>query len=740
MNDMEFRHGTPLLAGAEGDQVSLAGLDDGAPPLITQIMTVARRRKWFIIGAIVGMLLAGLAVTLLMTPKYTASAMVEIRREGNDFTNIEGAEPQATTSVDQEFYQTQYGLLQSRALAERVATELQLFDNAAFFDEFNAPGTSGWFEDGRPVQSASTREQRIRKAGEVLLDNFDIAPERLSRLVTLEFTGPDAVLSKRIVDSWAANFIRITLERRFEATSYARTFLEQRLAQLRGRIDESERQLVGYAAQQNIINLPTGTAPQTPGATAPERSLVEDDLGTINQALAQATVARMQAESRLHASNGAVDEALNNVAINGLRQQRALANAQYAQMMVQFEPNYPPAVALRTQIQQLDQAIAAEEGRVQQTLRQTYDAAVAREQGLRRMVEQLQGGVLDLRRRSIQYNIYQRDVDTSRQLYDALLQRYKEIGVAGGVGVNNISIVDQAEVPEKPSSPRLLLNMAIALLAGLMVGIGGAFALEQIDQGIADPSDVERELKVPLLGSVPKIEDSDPLETLDDSKSMASEAYLSLMTTLSFATDHGIPRSLAVTSSGPAEGKSITSYALARSVARSRRRILLIDADMRSPSMHHAFGVANGAGLSNFLAGDDDLAKMVHGTAYPGLSLMTAGPQPPSAPELLSGERLPQLIERLREQFDQIIFDAPPVMGLADALMLGSAVEGMVFVVEAHRTHRGTASFALSRLRSANAQIVGAVLTKFDTKRAHYGYGYDYGYGYGYGEVAKDQA
>jgi capsular exopolysaccharide synthesis family protein len=739
MNDMEFRHGGTAAVGLDEDPGRSPGDAAEQTPLLAQVLTVARRRKWFIIGAIAGMLLAGLAVTLLMTPKYTASAMVEIRREGNDFTNIEGAEPQLTT-VDQEFYQTQYGLMRSRALAERVATELRLFDNADFFDEFGAPDTSGWFEDGRPVSSASTRQQRIRKAGDVLLDNFDVAPERLSRLVTIQFTGPDATLSKRIVDSWAANFIRITLERRFEATSYARTFLEQRLTQLRGRIDQSERQLVGYAAEQNIINLPVGVAQPGTGGAVPQRSLVEDNLATLNQALAQATVERTQAESRLHSSNGDVTEALENPAINGLRQQRAVANAQYAQMMVQFEPNYPPAVALHTQIQELDQAIATEEARVRQTLQQTYQAALTREQDLRGQVDQLQNGVFDLRRRSIQYNIYQRDVDTSRQLYDALLQRYKEIGVAGGVGVNNISIVDQAEVPEKPSSPSLPLNMAIALLAGLAIGVGGAFALEQIDQGLADPSDVERELGVPLLGTVPKIIDGDPLESLEDSKSMASEAYLSLMTTLSFATDHGIPRSIAVTSSGPAEGKSISSYALARSIARSRRRIVLVDADMRSPSMHHAFGIANGQGLSNYLAGDDAVDAMIHATAYPGLSIMTAGPQPPSAPELLSSDRLARLVQHLGERFDQVVFDAPPVMGLADALLLGSAVEGMVFVIEAHRTHRGTASFALGRLRSANAQIIGAVLTKFDTKRAHYGYGYDYGYGYGYDEAAKDPA
>ena len=735
MNKVEFRRPTLVSAPAGGRDSAPAG---GEPvPLITQVLSIARRRKWFIIGVLATALLIGLALTLLATPLYTASSTLEIRRDAGNFINVEGAEPEQRNSVDLEFYQTQYGLLRSRALAERVAAALRLQDDPSFFAMFGFGEAEGWFEDGRLRPGAPAREQRIREAGRLLLANFGVVPERLSRLVDIRFASPDPAFSQRIVNTWAQHFVQSNLERRFEATSYARRFLEERLAQLRTRIDESERRLVGYAAQQGIVNIPSATAGGAEGVTTTERSLVADDLANLNRALAEATAQRLGAQSRLNSGRGTVNEALENMAITNLRQRRAELASEYARLMVQFEPEYPAARAIQTQITQLDRAISREETRVQDTLNSTYRSALERENALRGRVEQLKSGVLDLRRRSIQYNIIQRDADTNRQLYEALLQRYKEIGVAGGVGANNISIVDAASQPENPSSPNLPMNMMIALLIGTLVAAGGAYAIEQVDQGITDPTEVEQTLRVPLLGTIPKSDAANPEADLLDSKSPLSEAYLSLQTNLGFSTDHGMPKSMAVTSSRPAEGKTTTSFALAKSLSRLKRRVVLLDMDMRSPSIHHLLNVDNRRGVSNYLAGEDDLAALVRPTDSEGLYVLTAGPQPPSAPELLSSERFERMINELTASFDHVILDAPPVMGLADGPLVASRVEGVVFVLESHSTQKSMVQVAIERLRAANAQILGVVLTKFDAKRAHYGYGYEYGYGYGYGAAGK---
>lgn len=714
------------FAPAEG------GANNGAQPVVLRLLRIAKRWKWLLLGSIAVAAIVGLIATLLMTPLYTAQATLEIQRENNRIVSVRGVEPETSVS-DMEFYQTQYGLLEARSLAERVATEMRLFENAAFFEAMGADVRATEIREGGRASSAADRQERVRAAADLLLRNIDIVPARTSRLVDVQFTSPDPTLSAEIVNAWTRHFIELTLSRRFEATSYARRFLEQRLQQLRTRLEESERALVSYASNQRIINIPstsTSTSAAGGGQSTTERPLVAEDLASLNQQLNAAIGERTTAESRLRATGGSTAEGLENQAISTLRSRRAELAAEYARLTTQFEPEYPPAQALQNQIRDLDRSLAREEGRVRSTLRATYEAAAAREASLRARVEALQGDLLDLRGRTIQYNIYQREVDTNRQLYDALLQRYKEIGVAGGVGVNNISVVDPALPPGVPSSPRLVLNVLIALLIGGAIGAGLALALEQIDEAVSDPSDVERALGLPLLGAIPKTGE-DPEAELEDRKSSLVEAYLSTQTSLAFTTDHGIPRTLTVTSTRPGEGKTTTSYALARSLGRTGRKVILIDADMRSPSLHGIFGVANAKGLSNFLTGSDDVESMIHRGLADGISLMTAGPSPPNAAELLIGDRVRKLTEALLGQFDHIILDVPPVMGLADTPLVASQVEGVIFVVESHATRTSMARVAIGRLQDANARVLGVLLTKFESRRAHYGYGYDYGYGYG---------
>ena len=355
-------------------------------------------------------------------------------------------------------------------------------------------------------------------------------------------------------------------------------------------------------------------------------------------------------------------------------------------------------------------------------------------------MEALKSDYLNLRSRSIQYNIYQQEVDTNRALYDALLQRYKEIGVAGGVGINNVSVIDQAEVPGGPSSPRLIFNLALAFVGGL--GLGGllALGLEQIDEMIDDPAEIGRRLGLPLLGTVPKIDNVDPTVALLDRKSELVEAYLTIQTSLAFVTEHGAPRSFAVTSTRPAEGKSTTAFALATMLARAQRKVILIDGDMRSPSVHHLIGIDHDRGLSNFLSGQEDIETLTFPVEDFGLTAMTAGPLPPNAAELLTGNRLSMLVDRLLETYDHVVIDSPPVMGLADAPLIASHVEGIVYAVESHGIRASQVKTALSRLISTNARIFGAVLTKFQTRKANYGYGYGYEYGYGYGRDTLAEA
>ncbi|MES2290042.1 MAG: polysaccharide biosynthesis tyrosine autokinase [Pseudomonadota bacterium] len=698
---------------------------------IQQYLRIALRWRYVIIGAVAACVLLGLIVTLLMTPKYTAVTTVEIARDSSKLTDFQGAERE-TSIADQEFYQTQYGLLRSRLLSERVATQLKLIDDPKFFEMFGGATSNQAFQVIGNRYSATGRDVRQRIAGEILLKNVDVSPTRLSRLVAIGFTSPDPTFSGKVANAWAVNFIQTNLERKIQATSYGRDLLQQQLAQLKERLDGSQRQLVAYASAQRIINLPAQSAGD--GKTTAERSIVADDLATLNGALSQATADRIQAEARYQQAGraGASSEALGNQAINGLRQKRAELAADYQRLMTQFEPEYPAAKAIQSQLDQLDRSLAREESRVSGSLLAGYREAQGRENALQSKVEQLKASYLDLRRRSIQYNIYQQEVDTNRALYDGLLQRFKEIGVAGGVGVNNISVVDPADVPQKPSSPRMLLNLAISLLLGLGLGAAIAFALEQMDEAIADPTEVQRRLGLPLLGSVPKVVDGGtPKDALLDRKSELVDAYIAIQTNLAFTTEHGVPRSFAVTSTRPGEGKSTTSLALATTLTRAKRKVILVDGDMRSPSVHHLGGVDHDHGLSNFLSGEDNIDALTFPMRDLGFTAMSAGPIPPNAAELLTGARLPLLIARLLETYDHVVIDSPPVMGLADAPLIASRVEGVIYAVESHGIRSSLVKTAISRLVSANARIFGGVLTKFEARKAHYGYGYEYGYNYG---------
>lgn len=699
-----------------------------APPLLLQYWNVVVRWKWAIGGIIVAVLGIGLIATLLAAPQYTAVSRVEISREQKKITNVEGLETSAG-GRDLEFYQTQYSLLQARSLAERVVRSLRLATDEQFFD---AHGVSleGLFagQSGGALDAVELR-RREKLAADLLLDNVSIAPIRGSSLVDIKYTSGSPKYAADIANAWTQQFILQSMDRRFASTADARKFLEGRLADLRVRVETSERDLVNYAARKNIIALSKSKGAD--GRTEVDRTLVSSDLEALNAALIAATSDRIAAEGRARQQGeGANSDALGNAAISQLRQKRAEVAADYAKMLVKFEPGYPAAKELAEQLRVLEASIAREVARVSSSRGAEYSAAVQREAELRRRVEELKAGLNRQRQDSIQYNIYQREADTNRELYDGLLQRYKEIGVAG-VGANNIAVVDAAKVPDRPSAPNLVLNIALSLVAGIGLAAVATFALDQIDEGLRDPTQVEPLLGVPLLGSVPVVESGDAHGQLQDLKSEVSESYLSIRSNLAFSTDHGVPKSIMVTSTRAAEGKSTTSFALATVLGRTGKSVLLVDADMRSPSMHSFVGQANAAGLSNILAGEDDWQKLLQPTPIRGLTLLSSGPMPPSAAELLSNDRMLTLVKRLTEQFDHVVVDAPPVLGLADAPLLAQAAEGCVFVVEADGVAVRGIKGSLARLQAARASILGVVLTKL--KRRHAGYGYGYGYGYDYG-------
>lgn len=718
-----------------GDQGWLEQGNDQPMVDLASYWRLGLKYRFLIIGCFLGALVIGATVTLLMTPIYTAQATLQIDREAARVIDSEDVTPRENMMQGEEFFQTQYGLLRSRSLAERVIESLGL---ASSNEALEAMGVEAPEAGGTAAAQAARRKAAALSA---LQDNLSVSPVRGSRLVAVGYDNPNPVVAARIANGFAENFIQSNLDRKFESSSYAREFLEERIVQTKERLESAERQLVAYAANQQIINV--GEPSEGAASGGATESLTSNNLVALNNALARTRAERVAAEERWRSASTSdlmtLPEVLQNPTIQRLTEQRAVLDSEYQQKLSLYQPDYPEMVRLKARIDEADSQIRSIAANIRSSIRSQYEIAANQERSLQAQVTGLTGDVLDLRDRSIQYNILQRELDTTRTLYEGLLQRYKEVGVTGGVTANNISIVDLATPPREPSKPSMMLNMALAALLGLGLGVLAALVLEALDETVATPDDVEKKLGVPVLGVVPLLDKGQTTaDALADIRSGFSEAYYSLRTALQFSTPDGAPSSLLVSSARPAEGKSTTAYAVALNLARVGKRVLLVDGDLRNPSMHRVVGVENERGMSNLLSGSADMASVVQRTRQENLYFIPCGPLPPNPAELWGGDRLQQMLTECRNNFDHVVFDGPPVLGFADAPMLAAAVSGTLFVLESRGTRRGQARGALRRLQVGRARLLGAVLTKFSAKSASYG-GYDYAYDYHYGAEPEQE-
>ena len=376
---------------------------------------------------------------------------------------------------------------------------------------------------------------------------------------------------------------------------------------------------------------------------------------------------------------------------------------------------------------------------VKADIKSSYEAARTSVAMLEAELQKSKDTLVEQRNRSIQYNILQREVDTNRQLYDGLLQRDHEIGVAGGIGTNNVSFVDKADTPRFPASPKISRNLLLGLLAGLMLGCVTAFGLDFLDETFKVPEDLEKETGFPVVGVVPLPRGGISLdEAMKDSRSPISEAYRSLRTSLQFSTPQGLPSSLLITSTSPSEGKSSTSIGIATTLGQMGLKVLLIDADLRKASIHKRLQIPNERGLSNYLIGGIEAADTLQTTPMENVFVITSGPLPPNPAELLSGSRMADLVRAAGDAYDIVVVDGPPIIGLADAPLLAGATQGTLLLVSANSTKKRALRIAMRRMLVVRANIIGMVLNKFDRREAGYGYGYGYGYSdyeyYGYGQ------
>lgn len=674
---------------------------------LAAIWRIFWERRLLILAATSVCLALSIIISLLETPLYRSTAILELNPPTMPILTTGGSDDQSmiVPQMDMSFLATQYGLLRSTSLARNVVEDLNL--------------------GAEEVDEGVSEKERLDRLANSLARNVQITPVPSSRLVEITYTSENPSQAARVVNGYAETFIDSTLERRYEAASNAREFLEERLGAVREALDEAERKMVAYAKENEIIE----TAPSADGT--PGTSLQGASLTSLNEALAAAQQRRISAEQRYRNMSGSGTAAEASQSTAGLRAEKAKLEAEYQEKLQTFREDYPDMVRLRTRIDSLTSAIAAESGTVTgsraSTLRAEFQAAAAEEASIQAKVNQLKQSVLNLRERSIQYNILSRELDTNRSLYDALLERYNEIGVAGGIDSPLASLVDRGQVPASPYTPNVLFNIAIGLLLGLGAGAGLALAHYYFTDRIMTPDDVREKLHMPLLAAIPAKQRGEELaEVITDRRSPISESYATLGTTLQFSTAEGMPKTLLVTSTVAGEGKSTTSFVLARTLAQHGYRVLLIDADLRKPSF--VVDDAGQAGFSQLVIDGRDFQDHVFKTSEDNLWLMPSGPIPPNPVQVLNSDKARGIIAQARESFDVVIVDAPPSYGFADAPLLASMCDTVALVVESGKARRRLVLESIHRLRASGAHIAGVALTKYRFSTSDYGYSYYHAY------------
>lgn len=704
-------------------------LDLGA--LLKSLISIVRHNALLIAGIVAGVVILGVVATMLTTPKYEATAQIMIEDQADQI--IEGSDLQkAVTAQDTErFLQTQLGILQSRSLARSVVQAARLERDPKFFEAFGSEMPTETKEPGEKLEVV-----RQDHAIGLLLNTLVVAIPRDSRLASVTITTRSPELSAKLANLYAKRFIEYNLSQKYDSSSYARRFLSDQLEETRTKLTQAERDLNQYARVAGLIRLTSEGGEG--GRQEAALSVTNSKLMQINTAAASATAERISAEDRWKTLSNqpalSITEVNSNPAITQLITAKATAEGQLADELSRHKEGYSTVQAKRAQIADLNARIDTIAGSIKKSAQVDYQAAQAKENSLIEQVGTLRSEALQEQDRGVQYSVLKRVADTYRALYESLLSRYNQLNASAGSVSNNVTVIDSADVPRKPSSPNLLLNIVISFVLGVFLAAVAVALKEFLDDAIRSPDDVGRKLGLPLVGLIPLRKEGDIDQQLMDRRSSVSEAYRSLVTNLRYSTATGLPRVLAITSARESEGKSTTSRAIATDIAMLGKNVLIVDADLRRPTLHHAMNDKRGSGLTDILTGQKTFDEVVHRSEQvPTLSYITGLPTPPDPALILAGESLATFIAHASERFDVIVLDCPPLLGLSDAPILANHADGMLFVIDASSFHRGAVKSALRRLSLINANLLGVVLNRFTAKSGSDDYSYYANSYYSYG-------
>ena len=747
----------------ESDYLGAGHLDSESHFDVREVVQRLRRR-WKLIASVVGIALVVAGVQYLITPKeYRATATIQIERRAiTPFTQSQT--PWLDNWWNMEYYPTQYQLLQSRGLAERVMQNLRLMDDRAF-----NPGAAPQASAGGTPSSADDRAALGGLAAR-LQSSLTVEPVANTQLVRLSYRSQSPGLAARAANSFAESFIDWGIESRSTTVGKASNFLGKQIEDLKSEIADREAQLQAYSRSEDIIDFD------------PQSNVTYQRLAALNKDYIEAVRNRIEKQSH-HEELAArpketVADAQSSGLVGDLNKEQLQLEREYAtQLKAGFKPDWPPLVELKGKIDRgrtyLDEVVGKQAKRGIQAAYAEYQTALRQQQKLTNEIESLKREAMDQNLVAVGFSNLQVEIKTRRDLLDDLLRRQSETEVSARLQdtrESNVRIVDEALVPSGAFRPSLPTNLTTGLLAGLLLGIGAAFLLEFLDRSVKTAEELERLLGLAVLAVIPDVDErggyygratvaagsrdkarwierkkGDPvhveLAPHDRPRQLVSEAYRSLRTALLLSSAEEL-KVVAITSAEAGEGKTATVANLGVVLAQLGRRVLIIDTDLRKPRQHEVFQVSNREGLVSFLTGSAAAERIVVRTNIANLHLATSGPIPPNPSELLASERMHSFLVMVRERFDFVILDTPPALAVTDATLIGSAADGVVLCFRAGKVQRDDARACRDRLLRAEVRILGAVLNRFREVRGRYGKHYRHyaAYGEGSGEAPADSA
>ena len=782
-----IRRTTPLEDADSDNRVTSFEEEEGRIDFHQYWRTVSKHLS-MIVAIFAGVTLLTMIRVLMETPLYTAQSTILIKPGTPQIFGTQVLGGDNSESGDQsDFYEnynkTQYEILKSRSLAVS-AIKGDGLEKTLTSGGGKSPGlissartAVGHFFKGifgrssgkksLPV-SHSARESEDGVSGAAIgayMSGLSIKPVTDTNLVNIVFTTPDGELSARLANAHAHAYIRQGIELHSQANEEAQKFLEQKLVDLKEKLQKSEYALNRYRRDQGIV----------PGLMSLDgkETIVLDRLTELSKGLTEAQVARLEIEAKVQLIRNHQYDALPEVhadkMLADLRSSYDAMSTEYAGMAKQFKPDYPPLAQLQAKRDQVQRAMDEETHRVTASIESAYQEAKGKEDRLQEEMDKSRTHALGLNDAAVEYAILQREVDTNRDLYNSVLQRMKDVGLAAEARSSNVVIVDEAQPSTSPSSPQMSKSVTTSAVLSLAGAVALAFLLEFLNNRLKTPEEVEQYLRLPNLAVVPvfsyveersrdslkairlarktvdstrKTVDPNSVPTLlsrghpreligaSNPYSVHGEAYRTLRTGILLSRAGAPPKLILMTSTTSGEGKTVTSTNTAVLFAHTGAKVLLIDADLRRPRCHRVFSMDKEPGLTEVLTGGRAVFEMIRPTQVEGLSILTSGSLPPNPTELLGSEKMKKILAELAASFDFIVLDSPPVLPVSDSVLLSTIVDGVVVVVNSAKTAKQQIRVACARLKYARSKIFGIVLNKVNLQSPEYKYYKNYYFHY----------